>query len=81
VTEQNATTTPARDTQRSADLSLALLVSLAAAAVLAAVSFWPARTWAPPRRPRLDPPVVFDEFVNAPVAPIASSSSPSPDLN
>jgi hypothetical protein len=81
VTEQSANTPPSPDAH-TANLSLALLVSLLAALALAAFAFWPTRTWAPPRRPAINAPVVFDEFVNAPnsSAP-ASSSAPGPGLN
>jgi hypothetical protein len=81
VTEQAVTATSSREAQRTANLDLALLLSLAIAVVLAALAFWPTRIWAPPRRPGITSPVVFDEFVNAPAAPTASPSGPSPGLN
>ena len=55
--------------ERSAQLGLAALVSVVLAFALAAFAFWPARAWAPPPRPGLSKPIVFDEFFNAPAPP------------
>ncbi|HEY3666349.1 MAG TPA: hypothetical protein VGL19_10125 [Polyangiaceae bacterium] len=82
MSQQAANATSLTAEQRDANLGLALLVSVLAVLVLAAVAFWPTRSWAPPRRPGISPPVVFDEFVNAPnSSPPASSSAPGPGLN
>jgi hypothetical protein len=69
----NATSLPAE--QRDANLGLALLVSLLAASLLAALALWPSGSWSPPRRPGISPPVVFDEFVKAPNSSAPASSS------
>jgi hypothetical protein len=54
---------------RSLTLRGALLVALAVAFGLALLAFWPAGAWAPPPRPGLKAPVVFDELLPPPVAP------------
>ena len=58
--------------EHSAQLAVAALVSVVLVLVLAAVAFWPARAWAPPARPGLSKPIVFDEFFNAAASPSAS---------
>jgi hypothetical protein len=60
----------------SMTLRSAALVSLLAAVALAALAFWPTRSFAPPRRPGLAAPVVFDEFVN----PVSVQPASSPDM-
>lgn len=60
-------------------LRAAALVSLLVAAALAALAFWPTRTWTPPRRPGVAAPIVFDEFVNSVNAqPLSSSDNSTP---
>lgn len=66
------------ETERSARIGLAALVSVLLALVLAALAFWPARAWAPPARPGLNKPIVFDEFFNAPAPPSAGPASSAP---
>ncbi len=57
-------------------LRSAALVSLLVAAALAALAFWPTRTWTPPRRPGVAAPIVFDEFVNPVSArPVSSADA------
>ena len=64
-------------TRPSLGLRAALLLSLLIAVVLAALAFWPAKAWAPPRRPGVAAPVVFDELVTPPPAvdPSAADSA------
>lgn len=59
---------------RASALFIALLVTLG----LGALSFWPRPTWAPPHRPTLHAPIVFDEFVNPPLPPGASATATDP---
>lgn len=56
---------------RSSAVSLGSALFLTALVIvcLSALAFWPAKTWAPPLRPRLSAPIVFDEFVNPPPPP------------
>ena len=63
--------------ERSAQLGLAALVSVVLALALAAFAFWPAHSWAPPARPGLSKPIVFDEFFNAPAPPSSGSVGPA----
>jgi hypothetical protein len=62
---------PEQARQRSLSLRAALVVSMLIALALAALALWPTRPWAPPRRPGLSAPIVFDELVN-PVMPAAA---------
>ena len=78
VSEQAVNASSAPDaTEQANAVVLALLVSFAIVLALATAVFWPARSWTPPRRPGLSPPIVFDEFVNAPNPSPAPSSGPS----
>jgi hypothetical protein len=56
----------------------ALLVSVLLVALLAALAFWPARAWAPPREPALKAPIVFDELVNPPAPAETGAAAPDP---
>ena len=78
-TESATLDSPAMPTVRERSLSLtaAAWLSVAVTLALAALAFWPARAWAPPLRPTLKGPMVFDEFVNAPTPP-AAVSAPDP---
>jgi hypothetical protein len=67
---------------RSAPIGLgsALFLTVLVVAALCALAFWPAKAWAPPHRPGIAAPVVFDEFVDegsaAPAAASEGSSAP-----
>jgi hypothetical protein len=56
----------------------ALVVALLLTVGLGALAFWPEPTAAPPRRPALATPIVFDEFVNPPPRTSATSSATDP---
>jgi hypothetical protein len=72
---------PLDQTELQSTVVLALLVSVAFAAVLAALVFWPNSAWVPPQRPGLTAPIVFDEFVNLPAATSATSATPGAGVN
>lgn len=48
----------------SVSLGSALFLTVLVIVVLSALAFWPSKEWAPPRRPGIPAPIVFDEFVN-----------------
>jgi hypothetical protein len=54
-------------------LRRSFLVAVIVVLGLSGLAFWPTGAWAPPRRPALKGPVVFDEFVDASNATRASS--------
>jgi len=56
------------------NLSRAVLFAVLCTAVLGTVAFWPAPRWAPPARPPLRAPIVFDQLHNLP--PDVASASP-----
>jgi hypothetical protein len=62
---------------RPLTLGTALLVALVVAFGLSLLAFWPAGAWAPPPRPGLRAPVVFDELLPPSVAP-AEPTTPDP---
>jgi hypothetical protein len=68
-------TVPIVASNRPLSLSGAALVSVIVVATLAALAFWPARAWAPPKRPALSGTIVFDEFVAATGSPPPSADA------
>jgi hypothetical protein len=68
---------PEQARQRSLGLRGALGVSVLIALTLAALALWPTRPWAPPHRPGLSAPIVFDELIN-PIMPAAAEPA-APD--
>jgi hypothetical protein len=48
----------------SVSLGSALFLTALVIIGLGALAFWPSKEWAPPRRPGISAPIVFDEFVN-----------------
>jgi len=65
VTEQVLQSTPSNAAARTS-IGSALFLTLLVVAGLSALAFWPRGGFAPPRRPPISAPIVFDEFVNAP---------------
>lgn len=57
-------------------LRRALWFSTALLVVLGAAAFWPAKPWAPPARPALRAPIVFDELVSHAPPPNEPSTEP-----
>ena len=64
--------------QPTVSLGSALFLTVLIVVALGALAFWPSRPWAPPPRPGLEAPIVFDEFVNAPPSPQTSANGPDP---
>jgi hypothetical protein len=56
----------------------ALVIALLVVAGLGLLALWPTPAWAPPLRPRLSAPIVFDEFVNPPSPAPVESNAPDP---
>jgi hypothetical protein len=54
----------------------ALFISSAVVLALAAIAFWPTKRWAPPPRPALQAPIVFDELVSHPPPPSVPRAIP-----
>jgi hypothetical protein len=77
MSEIAATPAPRSDAPQSMNRASALFIALLVTVGLSALAFWPRTTWTPPRRPTLQAPIVFDEFVNPP-PPSAISSAPDP---
>jgi len=69
---------PEQARQRSLSLRAALVVSVLFALSLAALALWPTRPWAPPHRPGLSAPIVFDELVNPATPAAADPTAPDP---
>ena len=68
---------PEQARQRSLSLRAALVMSVLIALALGALALWPTRPWAPPRRPGLRAPIVFDELINL-ATPAAGATAPDP---
>jgi hypothetical protein len=57
-------------------LKRALWISTALLVALGAAAFWPAPRWAPPPRPVLRAPIVFDELVSHTPPPSEPNAAP-----
>ncbi|MES1175756.1 MAG: hypothetical protein ABUL62_15650 [Myxococcales bacterium] len=66
MTQRIAEQTFAAGARRDNAVSLgsALFLTVLVVVALAALAFWPTKEWAPPPRPGIRAPIVFDDFVN-----------------